>query len=124
MTDKETQAASTEGNMKKDPDTWVTGEEPMTGAQRSYLKTLSEEAKEPFDDTLNKAQASRRIDELQATTGRHPPQKDQATDQTGDQPAGGTGRREGSSDARDDAGGKGAGEQREPRAEQDARGER
>ena len=36
--------------MLKDPDQWTTGEEPMTGAQRSYLKTLSEEAGEPFDE--------------------------------------------------------------------------
>ena len=42
----------------------------MTGAQRSYLKTLSEEAHESFDDTLTKAEASRRIEELQARTGR------------------------------------------------------
>lgn len=42
----------------------------MTGAQKSYLKTLSDEAKEPFDDTLTKAAASRRIDELQKKTGR------------------------------------------------------
>ena len=42
----------------------------MTGAQRSYLKTLSEEVKQPFDDSLSKADASRRIDELQALTGR------------------------------------------------------
>lgn len=73
MTDKQTQASSDESNMKKDPENWVTGEEPMTGAQKSYLKTLSEEAKQPFDDTLTKAEASRRIDELQALTGRHPP---------------------------------------------------
>jgi hypothetical protein len=45
----------------------------MTGAQRSYLKTLSEEAKEPFDGSLSKAQASIRIDELQQLTGRAPP---------------------------------------------------
>ena len=57
-------------NPEKDPSQWVTGDEPMTGAQRSYLKTLSEEAKQPFDETLTKAQASRRIDELQAMTGR------------------------------------------------------
>jgi hypothetical protein len=57
-------------NTEKDPADWVTGDEPMTGAQKSYLKTLSEEAKEPFDDTLSKADASRRIDELQAKTGR------------------------------------------------------
>jgi hypothetical protein len=70
MTDKQTQAHAGESNMEKDPDQWVTGEEPMTGAQRSYLKTLCEEAKEDFDETLNKADASKRIDELQAKTGR------------------------------------------------------
>lgn len=58
------------GNAVKDPDDWTTGEEPMTGAQASYLKTLSEEANEPFDDSLNKADASKRIDELQSETGR------------------------------------------------------
>jgi hypothetical protein len=41
----------------------------MTGAQRSYLKTLSEAAHEPFDESLTKAEASRRIEELQARTG-------------------------------------------------------
>jgi hypothetical protein len=56
--------------MSKDPDQWVTGDEPMTGAQRSYLKTLSEEAHEPFDENLTKAEASKRIDELQRKTGR------------------------------------------------------
>ncbi len=70
MTDKRTQQQAADSNMEKDPDDWVTGDEPMTGAQKSYLKTLSEEAKEPFDDTLTKAEASRRIDELQARTGR------------------------------------------------------
>jgi hypothetical protein len=70
MTDKRTQNSPDPGNMEKDPADWVTGDEPMTGAQRSYLKTLSEEAHEPFDDTLTKAEASRRIDELQARTGR------------------------------------------------------
>jgi hypothetical protein len=73
MTDKQTQAMADESNMEKDPSTWVTGDEPMTGAQRSYLKTLSEEAKEPFDGSLSKAQASIRIDELQQLTGRAPP---------------------------------------------------
>lgn len=57
-------------NAEKDPDDWTTGDEAMTGAQASYLKTLSEEAGEPFDDTLTKADASKRIDELQAKTGR------------------------------------------------------
>jgi hypothetical protein len=57
-------------NTQKDPSEWTTGNEPMTGAQKSYLKTLSDEAKEPFDDRLTKAEASRRIDELQKKTGR------------------------------------------------------
>ena len=70
MTDKQTQSMADQSNMEKNPDDWVTGDEPMTGAQRSYLKTLSEEAKEDFDEKLSKAQASKRIDELQEKTGR------------------------------------------------------
>lgn len=58
------------GNAEKDPNDWVTGDEPMTGAQASYLQTLSEEAKVEFDANLSKADASKRIDELQAKTGR------------------------------------------------------
>lgn len=63
---------TTGSNRIKDPDDWVTGREPMTGAQASYLKTLSEEAHEPeaFDPDLEKAEASRRIDHLKAETGR------------------------------------------------------
>ncbi|HWI05719.1 MAG TPA: DUF3072 domain-containing protein [Acidimicrobiales bacterium] len=57
-------------NTTKDPDDWVTGDEAMTGAQASYLRTLSQEANEPFDESLTKAEASKRIDELQAKTGR------------------------------------------------------
>ncbi len=70
MTDKETQSRADESNTIKNPDDWTTGDEPMTGAQRSYLKTLSEEAKEEFDENLSKAEASKRIDELQQKTGR------------------------------------------------------
>jgi len=57
-------------NRDKDPDDWVTGDEPMTGAQASYLKTISEEAHESFDPDLTKRDASKRIEELQAKTGR------------------------------------------------------
>ena len=78
MTDKQTQALADQSNMEKDPDDWVTGDEPMTGAQRSYLKTLCEEAKEAFDEKLTKAQASKRIDELQAKTGRGAPATEQS----------------------------------------------
>ena len=59
-------------NAVKDPADWTTGDEPMTGAQASYLKTLSEEAHEPgaYDRELSKAEASERIDALQQETGR------------------------------------------------------
>ncbi len=57
-------------NTVKNPDDWTTGGESMTGAQASYLKTLSEEAGEPFDETLSKGEASKRIDALQSATGR------------------------------------------------------
>lgn len=70
MTDKQTQAHADESNMEKNPADWVTGDEAMTGAQRSYLKTLSEEAHVQFEDSLSKAEASQRIDQLQAQTGR------------------------------------------------------
>lgn len=58
------------GNMIKDPDDWTTGNEPMTGAQQSYLKTLSDEAGEEMDENLTKAEASKKINELQEKTGR------------------------------------------------------
>jgi hypothetical protein len=57
-------------NAEKPVEEWVTGDEPMTGAQASYLKTLSEEAGEEFDDKLSKADASKRIDALKQKTGR------------------------------------------------------
>ena len=57
-------------NMIKDPDDWKTGDEEMTGAQRSYLQTLAEEAGEEVDLNLTKAEASKKIDELQQKTGR------------------------------------------------------
>lgn len=79
MADKATQEQATQGNTIKDPDNWTTGDEPMTGAQRSYLKTLSEEAGEDFDENLTKAEASKRIDELQQKTGRGLEQQDQTT---------------------------------------------
>jgi hypothetical protein len=58
-------------NMAKDPDEWVSGDDPMTPAQGSYLKTLSEQALEPqaYDETLTKAEASKRIDALRAKLG-------------------------------------------------------
>lgn len=57
-------------NVEKDPHDWTTGNETMTGAQASYLKTLCEEAGEEFDPSLSKADASLKIDALQNKTGR------------------------------------------------------
>jgi hypothetical protein len=59
-----------QSNAEKDPDDWVTGDEPMTGAQASYLQTLSEEAGRETPHALTKAEASKKIDELQEQTGR------------------------------------------------------
>jgi hypothetical protein len=61
-----------DSNQIKDPEDWVTGHEPMTGAQASYLKTLSEQAHEPaaYDPELDKAEASKRIDQLKQEAKR------------------------------------------------------
>ena len=70
MTDTANPKSEPFSNAENDPSDWTTGDEPMTGAQASYLKTLSEEADEDFDDSLTKADASKRIDALQEKTGR------------------------------------------------------
>ena len=70
MSTTDTPKQDAPGNAQKDPDNWTTGDEEMTGAQASYLKTLSEEAGEEFDPSLSKAEASKRIDALQEKTGR------------------------------------------------------
>ena len=57
-------------NAVKAPENWTTGDEPMTGAQRSYLQTLAEAAGEEVPDDLTKAEASKHIDRLQKKTGR------------------------------------------------------
>jgi hypothetical protein len=63
MTNPKTEIAN---NTQKDPDEWISGDDPMTGAQASYLKTLCEQAgnAELFDDSLTKAAASKLIDEM------------------------------------------------------------
>ena len=62
--------ANTTSNTIKDPEDWVTGDEPMTGAQASYLETLASEAGEEVPDDLTKADASKKIDELQGKSDR------------------------------------------------------
>lgn len=54
----------------KAPEDWTTGSEPMTGPQQSYLQTLCREAKEDFNEQWTKAEASKKIEELQSKTGR------------------------------------------------------
>ena len=76
MTDSNTHSTDdtlggTAGNStEKAPEEWVTGDEPMTGAQRSYLDTLAREAGEELPADLTKAEASEHIDRLQQGTGR------------------------------------------------------
>ena len=80
MADRDTNGDENTGNVKaqqdpgsntiKDPADWTTGDEPATGAQRSYLQTLAEEAHEDVPGDLTKADASIKIDELQEKTGR------------------------------------------------------
>ncbi len=65
-----TRGRPTAADTIKDPDDWVTGDEAMTGAQRSYLETLAREAGETLPADLTKAEASEHIDRLQAVTGR------------------------------------------------------
>ena len=67
---KENRDQPTPDNTQKDPEDWVTGDETMTGAQASYLNTLAQEAGEEVDETMTKAEASKKIDELQERTGR------------------------------------------------------
>ena len=63
-------SATPESGARRDPEEWVTGSEPMTGPQRSYLNTLAQEAGREIPENLTKAQASSLIDELQQLTGR------------------------------------------------------
>jgi hypothetical protein len=65
-----TQSADLPPSAERDPDEWVTGDQPMTGPQKSYVHTLAHEAGTDVPDDLSKAEASKLIDELQERTGR------------------------------------------------------
>jgi DUF3072 family protein len=67
---KQTDDVTDQGNAIKPPEKWKTGDEPMTGAQRSYLNTLADEAGVDVEEELTKAEASKKIDELRDVTGR------------------------------------------------------
>lgn len=73
----------TNSNTVKDPNEWTTGSEPMTGAQRSYLKTLSDSAGEPFDENLSKSEAAKKIDELQKNNKGNNQSQNKAADNAG-----------------------------------------
>jgi hypothetical protein len=66
----ESAAPNIEHNPERDPDQWVTRDEPSTGPQESYLRTLAQEAGEEPPSGLTKAEASKEIERLQHTTGR------------------------------------------------------
>jgi hypothetical protein len=75
MSEKETQgetlgSATPERGAERDPSEWVTGDEPMTGPQRSYLDNLARQAGEELPADLDKAEASEHIDRLQEQTQR------------------------------------------------------
>ena len=74
-----TKKTSPDPTAAKDPAEWVTGNEPMTGPQESYLHTLGREAREEVPVDLTKAEASEKIEELQARTGRGKPAKRKRT---------------------------------------------
>jgi hypothetical protein len=67
---KNQSTSTAEPAVQLDPDEWKTGDEPMTDAQRSYLQTLCRETAEEFDDSLSKAAASKRIEELRERSPR------------------------------------------------------
>jgi len=70
MTTNKQSSQPDDSNTVKNPEQWKTGDEPMTGAQRSYLETLASEAGEEVEDDLTKAEASKRIDELRDKSPR------------------------------------------------------
>lgn len=69
MTQREQRSPNPDA-VRKDPDDWVSGGEPWTAAQRSYLGTLAREAGEQLPESMSKADAARRIEQLQERTGR------------------------------------------------------
>jgi hypothetical protein len=70
MSDTQPTTSDPTANAEKDPDQWVTGDEPMTGAQASYLATLAQDTGREVPETLTKAEASKLIDELHAASPR------------------------------------------------------
>ena len=61
------ESPSADQTLEKDPSDWVTGDEPATGAQKSYLETLTRATDEEVPEDLTKAEASQKIDELKSS---------------------------------------------------------
>ncbi|WP_349543970.1 DUF3072 domain-containing protein [Bradyrhizobium sp. ARR65] len=63
--------SKTNPSVQKHPDDWISGDEPMTDAQASYLETLSEQAHQPFQfrKDLSKAEAFKLIDTMREKAG-------------------------------------------------------
>ncbi len=70
MSEQQPTTSEPTANAEKDPDEWVTGDEPMTGAQASYLATLGHDTGRDVPERLTKAEASKLIDELQSSSDR------------------------------------------------------
>lgn len=70
MSDAQPTTSDPTSQARKDPDQWKTGEEPMTGAQASYLATLAQDTGRQVPESLSKADASKLIDELQERSRR------------------------------------------------------
>ena len=58
-----------DGNLEKDPSDWVSGDDPATEAQKSYIDSLAKQAGEQIPANLTKAEASEHIDRLKKMTG-------------------------------------------------------
>jgi hypothetical protein len=67
----ETLGASSPGQdaLQRDPSEWVSGADPITPAQKSYLDTLARQAGEELPADLSKAEASQHIERLKSQLG-------------------------------------------------------
>jgi hypothetical protein len=63
-------ATSGLGPLERAPSDWVSGDDPITEAQRSYLDTLAKQAGEELPAKMTKAEASQHIERLKAQLGR------------------------------------------------------
>ena len=60
MSQSADQSRDPQHNPEKDPSDWVTGDQPSTGPQESYLSTLAQEAGEEVPPTSPRRRPARR----------------------------------------------------------------